>query len=127
MNYLIDASMEENNRRLQKMAKLYFDELKLDIINTNNYLTIFINFSQQSNGYCNFIRDDNIINKYIKIYLLKKTGIEYLFGPLYVDKEKFYKLTIAIGNMKFDYYTDYKEVIHNYIKANNIDNHLIYY
>jgi hypothetical protein len=127
MNYLIDASMEENNKQLEKMAKLYFDELKSDISKTNNYLTVFINFSQQSNGYCNFIRDNNLINKYIKIYLLKKTGIEYLFGPLYVDNEKLHKLVIAIGNMKFDYYTDYKEVIYNYIKENNIDNHLIYY
>ncbi len=127
MNYLVDPNMEEFERELQKMAKLYLEELKTDITNTNDYVSIFINFSQQSNGYSNFIKENNIINKYIKIYLLKRTGIEYLFGPLYVDDAKLSKIFSAIGYMKFDYYTDYLEVIHNYIKENNIDNYLIFY
>ena len=37
------------------------------------------------------------------------------------------KLHLTIGSMKFDYYTDYMETIHNYIKNNNIKNYLIYY
>jgi len=56
MNYLIDPQMEENIKKYNKNSQLYFEELKTDIINTNNYLTIFINFSQQSNGYSNFIK-----------------------------------------------------------------------
>lgn len=127
MNYLIDPQMEENIKEFKKASELYFEELKTDITNTNDYVSIFINFSQQSNGYSNFIRDNNLINKCIKIYLLKRTGIEYLFGPLYVDGVKLSKIFSAIGYMKFDYYTDYLEVIHNYIKENNIDNYLIYY
>jgi hypothetical protein len=127
MNYLVDPNMEEFERELKKQAKLYLEELKLDIINTNNYITIFINFSQQSNGYSNFIRDNSFINKYIKIFLLKRIGIEYLFGPLYANGDKLHKIHISIGNMKFDYYTDYREVIDNYIKENNIDNYFIFY
>jgi hypothetical protein len=127
MNYLIDPQMEENIKNFKNISILYFEELKTDIINTDNYTTIFINFSQQSNGYSNFIKNTDIINKCIKIYLLKKSGIEYLFGPLYVDNIKLSKIFSAIGYMKFDYYTDYLEVIHNYIKENNIDNYLIYY
>ncbi len=127
MNYLIDPQMEENIKQLKKNSQLYFEELKTDINNTNNYLTIFINFSQQSNGYSNFIKNTELINKHIKIYLLKRTGIEYLFGPLYVDTAKLNKIFSAIGFMKFEYYTDYLDVIHNYIKENNIDNYLIYY
>ncbi len=119
--------MEENERQFKKDSELYFEELKLDITTTNDYLTIFINFSQQSNGYSNFIKNTDLINKYIKIYLLKKTGIEYLFGPLYVDQNKLHKIFSAIGYMKFDYYTDYIDVIHNYIKEYTIDKYLIYY
>ncbi len=127
MNYLIDVNAKERELESKRIANLYFDELKKDINNTNIITTIFINFSQQSNSYSNFIKETSIINKYIKIYLLKKSGIEYLFGPLYVDNDKLFKIHIAIGNMKFDYYTDYLETIHNYIKYNNIDNYLIYY
>ena len=127
MNYLIDPNMEAFENKLINDCKLYMNELKSDIINIDNYISIFINYSQQSNGYSNFIRNNDLINKTIKIYLLKKTGIEYLFGPLYVDNTKLNKLHLTIGSMKFDYYTDYMETIHNYIKNNNIKNYLIYY
>jgi hypothetical protein len=109
----------------KKTGLLYIEELKSNIVETNDYITVFINMSYQSNGYSNFIRDNNLINKYIKIYALKRSGIEYLFGPVYVDNLD--KISIAIGSLKFDYYTDYMEVIHKYIKNNNIDNYLIYY
>ncbi len=127
MNYMIDPNAEELAKKSYNDGLLFLEELKSDIIDTNDYLTIFINMSYQSNGYSNFIRDNSIINKNIKIYFLKKAGIEYLFGPLYVDCNKLFKIHSAIGSCKFDYYTDYFEVIDNYIKNNNIHNYLIYY
>jgi hypothetical protein len=136
MNYVGLYETEEDKKRkrqFQKDLKLYEEELKKDIINididtdTNNCITIFINFSQQSNGYCNFLKDKNILNKCIKIYFLKRTGITYFIGPLYVDETKMNKIYSVIGHMTFDYYTDYFEVIDNYIKTNSISNYLIYY
>ena len=126
-NYLINLEYEELIKKYNANSVLYFEELKSDVVNTNNYLTVFINISQQSNGFVNFMKDKTIINKYIKIYLLKKTGIEYLYGPLYVDENKINKIYSSFGSIKFDYYTDYYEVIHNYITNNNIYNYLIFY
>ena len=101
--------------------------LKKDIINIDNFVTIFINFSQQSNGYSNFLKDKNILHKCIKIYFLKRSGINYFIGPLYIDENKINKIYSVIGHMTFDYYTDYFEVINNYIETNSISNYLIYY
>ncbi len=130
MNYVGFAETEEDKERkikFQKDLKLFEEELKKDIINTDNFITIFINFSQQSNGYSNFLKDKTILNKYIKIYFLKRSGITYFIGPLYVDENKINKIYSVIGYMTFDYYTDYFEVINNYIKVNSINNYLIYY
>jgi hypothetical protein len=73
------------------------------------------------------LKDNSILNKYIKIYFLKRTGITYYIGPLYVDENKINKIYSVIGHMTFDYYTDYLEVINNYIKDNSISDYLIYY
>ena len=130
MNYLSCYESEEYKkykRKLLEDIKIYEEELKKDIINIDNYTSIFINFSQQSNGYCNFLKDNSILNKYIKIYFLKRSGITYYIGPLYVDENKINKIYSVIGHMKFDYYTDYFEVINNYIKDNSISDYLIYY
>jgi len=130
MNYVGFAETEEDKerkRKFQKDLKLFEEELKKDIINIDNFVTIFINFSQQSNGYSNFLKDKTILNKYIKIYFLKRSGITYFIGPLYVDENKINKIYSVIGYMTFDYYTDYFEVINNYIKVNSINNYLIYY
>jgi hypothetical protein len=130
MNYVGFAETEEDKERkikFQKDLKLFEEELKKDIIHSDNFITIFINFSQQSNGYSNFLKDNNILNKYIKIYFLKRSGITYFIGPLYVDENKINKIYSVIGYMTFDYYTDYFEVIDNYIKVNSITNYLIYY
>ena len=130
MNYLAFAETEEDKQRKIKFKedlKIFEEELKKDLINSDNFITIFINFSQQSNGYSNFLKDNNILNKYIKIYFLKRSGITYFIGPLYVDENKINKIYSVIGYMTFDYYTDYFEVIDNYIKVNSITNYLIYY
>jgi len=130
MNYVGLYETEEDKkhkRQFQKDLKLYEEELKKDIINTNNFITIFINFSQQSNGYSNFLKDKNILHKCIKIYFLKRSGINYFIGPLYIDENKINKIYSVIGHMTFDYYTDYFEVINNYIETNSISNYLIYY
>ena len=130
MNYLTCYESEEYKkykRKLLEDIKIYEEELKKDIINIDNYTSIFINFSQQSNGYCNFLKDNSILNKYIKIYFLKRSGITYYIGPLYVDEIKINKIYSVIGHMTFDYYTDYLEVINNYIKDNSISDYLIYY
>ena len=130
MNYLTCYESEEYKkykRKLLEDIKIYEEELKKDIINIDNFTSIFINFSQQSNGYCNFLKDNSILNKYIKIYFLKRSGITYYIGPLYVDQIKINKIYSVIGHMKFDYYTDYFEVINNYIKDNSINDYLIYY
>ena len=130
MNYLAFAETEEDKQRKIKFKedlKIFEEELKKDLINSDNFITIFINFSQQSNGYSNFLKDKNILNKYIKIYFLKRSGVTYFIGPLYVDQNKINKIYSVIGYMTFDYYTDYLEVIHNYIEVNSISNYLIYY
>jgi hypothetical protein len=130
MNYLTCYESEEYKkykRKLLEDIKIYEEELKKDIINIDNFTSIFINFSHQSNGYCNFLKDNSILNKYIKIFFLKRTGITYYIGPLYVDQIKINKIYSVIGHMTFDYYTDYLEVINNYIKDNSISDYLIYY
>ncbi len=130
MNYVGFVETEEDKERKIKFQKdliLFEEELKKDIIHSDNFITIFINFSQQSNGYSNFLKDKTILNKYIKIYFLKRSGITYFIGPLYVDENKINKIYSVIGYMTFDYYTDYFEVIVNYIKVNSITNYLIYY
>ncbi len=130
MNYVGFVETEEDKERKIKFQKdliLFEEELKKDIIHSDIFITIFINFSQQSNGYSNFLKDKTILNKYIKIYFLKRSGITYFIGPLYVDENKINKIYSVIGYMTFDYYTDYFEVIVNYIKVNSITNYLIYY
>ncbi len=130
MNYVGFVETEEDKERKIKFQKdliLFEEELKKDIIHSDNFITIFINFSQQSNGYSNFLKDKTILNKYIKIYFLKRSGVTYFIGPLYVDENKINKIYSVIGYMTFDYYTDYFEVIVNYIKVNSITNYLIYY
>ncbi len=128
--YIVDPNHEKFINDFKIKSNIDFENLKKDkIINTDNYISIFINFSQNSNSYSNFLKDkQKFIGKIIKIFLLRKYGIiEELLGPLYVDNEKINIIYSGIGNMKFDYYTDYLESINEYININSIKNSLIYY
>ncbi len=130
MNYVGIYETEEGKklkRQFQRDLKLYEEELKKDVVNVDDFTSIFINFSQQSNGYSNFLKDKNILNKFIKIFFLKRSGVTYFIGPLYVDENKMNKIYSVIGYMTFDYYTDYFEVITNYIASNSITNYLVYF
>jgi hypothetical protein len=130
MNYVGIYETEEYKklkRQFQRDLKLYEEELKKDVVNVDDFTSIFINFSQQSNGYSNFLKDKNILNKFIKIFFLKRSGVTYFIGPLYVDENKMNKIYSVIGYMTFDYYTDYFEVITNYIASNAITNYLVYF
>ncbi len=128
-NYIVDPNHEKFINDFKIKSKIDFENLKKDKINNNNYITVFINFSQNSNSYSNFLKDkEKFISKNIKIYLLRKDGIiEELIGPLYIDDEKINIIYSGIGNMKFDYYTGYIESINQYINNNLIKNYLIYY
>ncbi len=128
-NYIVDPNHEKFINDFKIKSKIDFENLKKDKINNNNYITVFINFSQNSNSYSNFLKDkEKFIGKNIKILLLRKDGIiEELLGPLYVDDEKINIIYLGIGNLKFDYYTGYIESINNYINNNSINNYLIYY
>jgi hypothetical protein len=128
--YMIDPNHEKFINDFKIKSNIDFENLKKDKINnTDNYISIFINFSQNSNSYSNFLKDkEKFIGKNIKIFLLRKDGIiEELLGPLYVDNEKINIIYLGIGNMKFDYYTSYMESINEYININSTKNYLIYY
>ncbi len=127
---MIDPNHEKFINDFKIKSNIDFENLKKDKINnTDNYISIFINFSQNSNSYSNFLKDkEKFIGKNIKIFLLRKDGIiEELLGPLYVDNEKINIIYLGIGNMKFDYYTSYMESINEYININSTKNYLIYY
>jgi hypothetical protein len=128
-NYIVDPNHEKFIHDFKIKSKIDFENLKKNKINNNDYITVFINFSQNSNSYSNFLKDkEKFIGKYIKIYLLRKDSIiEELLGPLYIDDEKINIIYSGIGNMKFDYYTDYIDTIYEYINNNLIKNYLIYY
>ncbi len=137
-NYVIDPNHEKFIHDFKIKSNIDFEILKKDKINkidnidnidNDNYISLFINFSQNSNSYSNFLKDkEKFIGKIIKIFLLRKDGIiEELLGPLYVDNEKINIIYSGIGNMKFDYYTGYLESINEYININSIKNSLIYY
>jgi hypothetical protein len=128
-NYIVDPNHEKFIRDIRIKSNIEFENLKKNKINNNDYITVFINFSQNSNSYSNFLKDkEKFIGKNIKILLLRKDGIiEELLGPLYVDDEKINIIYLGIGNLKFDYYTGYIESINNYINNNSIKNYLIYY
>ncbi len=128
-NYIVDPNHEKFICDFKIKSNIEFENLKKNKININDYITLFINFSQNSNSYSNFLKDkEKFIGKNIKILLLRKDGIiEELLGPLYVDDEKINIIYLGIGNLKFDYYTGYIESINNYINNNSINNYLIYY
>jgi hypothetical protein len=135
MNYCINLDMIVFKENKEKIAKNHFEILKNDKIEPQNLinkdiLSIFINFSTNSNSYVNFLHDDQnkFLNKYIKIYFLRKNSvIEEFIGPLFVTQDKLNKIYSIIGHMNFDLNTGYLDVLHNYIKVNNVKNHFIYY
>jgi hypothetical protein len=139
-NYVGDPYMQKFMSECKESAESNLEKYKNDNnnfnCNTNNednsdeHLNIFINFSQNSNSFVNFLHDDKkkFINKTIKIYLLRMNGIiEKFIGPLYVDDEELNKIYSTLGFMKFDYNTDYIDTIKKYISDNSIKNYYIYY
>lgn len=133
-NYVIDS----NSNLISK----YHEEKKTEAINDINYfktlsidptkeieeISIFINKSNQSNGYSNFINDKSkYIGKVINLYFHKINSIDFIFKIFIEDSSIMQRLINIILNSEFNHHTPMRIVIENYIKESQIENYFIYY
>lgn len=133
-NYVIDS----NSNLISK----YHEEKKTEAINDINYfktlsidqtkeieeISIFLNKSNQSNGYSNFINDESkYIGKVINLYFHKINSIDFIFKIFIEDSSIMQRLINIILNSEFDHHTPMRIVIENYIKESQIKNYFIYY
>jgi hypothetical protein len=98
-------------------AKTKFDQYKLEEIKEcTDCKIIIINNSSQLNGINKFMNSRNqFLNKYIKIYLYKRSGLELVVGPLYIESsDKINNIIYYIVNfISRDSFTKQKEEIDN--------------
>jgi hypothetical protein len=136
MNYVTDSNQQNMYKYMVQYKKKAQDDLEyfrnlnqtIDTKIYNNVINIFINMSQQSNGYLNFMNDNKkYINKFLNIYYHKKSGIELHLKIFIENSDVFKKLENIILNSDFDYYTPLRADIELYIKDNSIKNCFIYY
>jgi hypothetical protein len=74
------------------------------------------------------MNDDNkFIGKKIRLYFHKLNSIEKICDVTIENKSIFNKVVNIILYADHDYYTKSRDIIHEYIKLNNITNYVIYY
>lgn len=95
---------------------------------TDNFQSIFINMSLQSNSYINFMNNmKKLIGKNIRLYFYKLNSIEKICDVFIENKIIFDKIVNVILYSDHDYHTNTQNIIDDFIKLNNITNFYIYY
>ena len=128
MNYVINVNKEKYEQDIIKNNKSNFDNFKMyENNNVTDYELIIINNAEKLDGLCNYIKSSSkFINKNIKIFLLTNTTLKLIIGPIsissYSDIDIINKY--IVHSIKRDYTISNIDVVHDYLKINNINNNI---
>lgn len=126
MNYLQKV---DNTDYFGIEAKSKFNLYKLEEIKENtNSKIIIINNSSQLNGISKFMKSGKeFLNQYIKLYLYRRSGLDLIIGPIYIESiDKINNIIYYIINfIGRDSFTKQKDEIDNDIKNTFINNEQI--
>ena len=131
---LYSPCLEEFYSKYNKLSKKkYYEYISESNVNITKYLIVIINNSSNAHGLCDFIKHQMLIKSiYIKIYLYKKKGLNYVIGPINIDSfEKMCFITNYIVNyIKRDVHTILKNTMENEIQiyfSDDPNNKILFY